>query len=82
MSKVWFITGTSSGFGRSIAEEAIARGDRVVATARDPKTLDALVASAPERVLAVRLEQDDVGEIARREAAAILDPQILGRQRG
>ncbi len=36
-SKVWFVTGTSSGFGRCIVDEVIARGDRVVATARDPK---------------------------------------------
>jgi NAD(P)-dependent dehydrogenase (short-subunit alcohol dehydrogenase family) len=55
-SKVWFITGTSSGFGRSIALEAVARGERVVATARDPRTLDELVALAPDRVLAVRLD--------------------------
>jgi NAD(P)-dependent dehydrogenase (short-subunit alcohol dehydrogenase family) len=54
--KVWFITGTSSGFGRELALEALARGDRVVATARDPKSLDDLVKHAPERVLAVRLD--------------------------
>jgi NAD(P)-dependent dehydrogenase (short-subunit alcohol dehydrogenase family) len=54
--KVWFITGTSSGFGRSIAEEAIARGERVVATAREPAVVDDLVARAPERVHAVRLD--------------------------
>jgi NAD(P)-dependent dehydrogenase (short-subunit alcohol dehydrogenase family) len=33
--RVWLITGTSSGFGRSITEAALARGDRVVATARN-----------------------------------------------
>jgi len=37
-TRVWFITGTSGGFGRSIAEEALARGERVVATARPPTT--------------------------------------------
>ena len=36
MPKVWFITGTSKGFGRIWAEAALARGDRVAATARDP----------------------------------------------
>jgi NAD(P)-dependent dehydrogenase (short-subunit alcohol dehydrogenase family) len=55
-SKVWLITGTSSGFGREIALEALARGDRVVATARDPRSLEQLVASAPERVLALPLD--------------------------
>jgi NAD(P)-dependent dehydrogenase (short-subunit alcohol dehydrogenase family) len=55
-SKVWFVTGTSSGFGRCIAEEVIARGDRLVATAREPKVLEDLVAQAPERVLALRMD--------------------------
>ncbi|MDF0530868.1 SDR family NAD(P)-dependent oxidoreductase [Tsukamurella sp. 8F] len=35
MSKVWFVTGAGSGFGREIAEAAAARGDAVFATARD-----------------------------------------------
>ena len=39
MHKTWFITGTSKGFGRVWAEAALARGDRVAATARDPRTL-------------------------------------------
>lgn len=55
-NRVWFITGTSSGFGRSLAEEVLGRGERVVATARDPKSLDDLVALAPDRVHAVRLD--------------------------
>src|SRR5687767_10890688 len=61
--KVWFITGTSSGFGRAIAEEALARGDRVVATARDPRSLDELVARAPDRVQALRLDVTQPAEI-------------------
>ena len=44
MSKVWFITGASRGFGRSFAEAALGRGDRVAATARVLGTLDDLVA--------------------------------------
>jgi NAD(P)-dependent dehydrogenase (short-subunit alcohol dehydrogenase family) len=61
--KVWFITGTSSGFGRSIAEEALARGDRVVATAREVRSLDELVARAPARVQALRLDVTQASEI-------------------
>ncbi len=68
--KVWFITGTSSGFGRAIAEEAIARGERVVATARDPKVLADLVAQAPERVMAVALDVTQPAAIATAVAAA------------
>ena len=33
-NRVWFITGASTGFGRKLAEAVLAKGDRVVATAR------------------------------------------------
>jgi NAD(P)-dependent dehydrogenase (short-subunit alcohol dehydrogenase family) len=62
-SKVWFITGTSSGFGRSLAEEVLKRGERVVATARDPKSLDELIALAPDRVMALRLDMTQQAQI-------------------
>jgi len=55
-SKVWFITGTSAGFGRALAEQVLAAGGRVVATARDPRSLESLVALAPERVHALALD--------------------------
>jgi NAD(P)-dependent dehydrogenase (short-subunit alcohol dehydrogenase family) len=60
--KNWFITGASSGFGKAIAEAILARGGRVIATARNPDTLDDLKAIAPDRVLAVQLDiRDPVG---------------------
>jgi len=37
--KTWFITGASRGFGALIAKQALANGDAVVATARNPKTV-------------------------------------------
>ena len=43
MSKVWLITGSASGLGRYIAEAVLASGDRLVATARDPRRLDEFV---------------------------------------
>jgi NAD(P)-dependent dehydrogenase (short-subunit alcohol dehydrogenase family) len=58
-SKVWFITGTSKGFGRIWAEAALERGDRVAATARDAGTLEGLVKSYGEQVLALRLDVTD-----------------------
>jgi NAD(P)-dependent dehydrogenase (short-subunit alcohol dehydrogenase family) len=70
-NEVWFITGTSSGFGRCIAEEVIARGGRVVATARDPRSLAELVALAPDRVHAVRLDVTKQSEIESALASAI-----------
>src|SRR4051812_2562150 len=59
MSKVWFITGTSKGFGRVWAEAALERGDRVVATARDADTLAPLVETYGENVLALSLDVQD-----------------------
>jgi NAD(P)-dependent dehydrogenase (short-subunit alcohol dehydrogenase family) len=59
MSKVWFITGTSKGFGRVWAEAALERGDRVVATARDADTLTPLVETYGENVLALSLDVQD-----------------------
>jgi len=66
MSKVWFITGTSKGFGRIWAEAALERGDRVAATARDPQTLDDLVERYGDAVLPQQL---DVTDRARATAA-------------
>ncbi|KAF9471972.1 NAD(P)-binding protein [Pholiota conissans] len=41
-SRVWLITGTSSGFGKRIAKVALERGDRVIATARSIEKLQEL----------------------------------------
>jgi NADP-dependent 3-hydroxy acid dehydrogenase YdfG len=54
--RVWFITGTSSGFGRNLAEEALKRGDCVVATARKPETIKDLEKQYPKQALALRLD--------------------------
>jgi NADP-dependent 3-hydroxy acid dehydrogenase YdfG len=55
-SKVWFITGTSSGFGKALAEEVLAKGDKVVATARKPEVLQDLIEQYPETARAVKLD--------------------------
>jgi NAD(P)-dependent dehydrogenase (short-subunit alcohol dehydrogenase family) len=59
VSKNWFITGTSKGFGREWAIAALDRGDRVAATARDASTLDDLVAAYGDAVLPLRLDVTD-----------------------
>jgi len=58
-NKVWFITGTSKGFGRVWAEAALARGDRVAATARNVTTLDPLVERYGRQVAAITLDVTD-----------------------
>jgi NAD(P)-dependent dehydrogenase (short-subunit alcohol dehydrogenase family) len=59
MAKVWFITGTSKGFGRIWAEAALERGDRVVATARNVDTLAALAEAHGDAVLTLALDVTD-----------------------
>ncbi|WP_077034139.1 oxidoreductase [Pelomonas sp. KK5] len=70
-TKTWFITGASSGFGMAFARHALQRGDRVVATARTPAKLDALVAEAPDRVLALKLDVTREGDAQAAVAAAL-----------
>ena len=57
--KVWFITGTSKGFGRVWAEAALTRGDRVAATARNVETLQPLVAEYGDHAAAIALDVTD-----------------------
>ena len=58
-SKVWFITGSSKGFGHIWAEAALARGDRVAATARNTDTVKDLVDAYGDKVLAIALDVTD-----------------------
>ena len=59
MSKVWFVTGSSRGLGRSFVEAALSRGDRAAATARNPEQLDELVAAYGDAVLPLELDVTD-----------------------
>jgi NAD(P)-dependent dehydrogenase (short-subunit alcohol dehydrogenase family) len=68
-SKVWFVTGASRGFGRIWTEAVLRRGDRVAATARDPRTLEQLAATHGDALLPLRLDvtdRDAVFEAVRR----------------
>ncbi|MEF2976112.1 SDR family oxidoreductase [Subtercola sp. YIM 133946] len=57
--KVWFITGTSRGFGREWAEAALERGDKVAATARNTDTLSDLVEKYGDAILPIELDVTD-----------------------
>jgi len=76
MSKVYLITGTSTGFGRSLAEAVLERGDKVVLTARKPEQVAQLAQANPENAIAIRL---DVTNAEEREAAVQATIERFGR---
>jgi NAD(P)-dependent dehydrogenase (short-subunit alcohol dehydrogenase family) len=55
-SRVWLITGSSSGFGRAIAQAVLDRGEKVVVTARNPQHVEDIQTKYPDRALAVQLD--------------------------
>ncbi len=62
--KVWFITGSNSGFGLSLCRAVLAKGDRVVATTRHPEAIGDLVEQYSDTVKAVRLDVTKPNEIS------------------
>ena len=63
-SRVWFITGTSSGLGKALTEVLLEKGDRVVATARKTETLAALQKAYPaSQLLVAKLDVTDKAQI-------------------
>ena len=61
--KVWFITGASSGFGRELAEQVLASGATVVATARKPEQIADLAAKYPQTSLILPLDVTDANSV-------------------
>ena len=68
--RTWFITGTSRGFGPLIAQQALAAGDAVIATARNPATIPEAIRMHPA-VLALALDVTDEAQIHEAVARAI-----------
>ena len=58
-TRVWLITGSGNGLGRDIAEAALAAGNQVVAGARRPEELHALVEQYGERITPAKLDVRD-----------------------
>lgn len=56
MTKIWFITGSSRGLGRSLTEAVLKSGDKVAATARNTDSLNDLVDKYPGQVYPVKLD--------------------------
>ena len=63
MEKVWFITGSSRGLGRSLTEAVLASGAKVAATARNPKQLDDLEKKYEGQLLPLKLDVTDIAQI-------------------
>ncbi|MDX3854335.1 SDR family oxidoreductase [Streptomyces sp. AK02-01A] len=64
-AKTWFITGTSTGFGRALTEALLARGDRVAATLRRPAALDDLAAEYGSLLWRAELDVSRPAEVRR-----------------
>lgn len=61
--KVWLITGSSTGFGRSLTEAVLKKSDRVIATARKPEHLEDLIQQYPDTAKAVHLDVTNAQDI-------------------
>lgn len=64
MSKVWFITGCSTGFGRNLAEETLAQGERVAVTSRNTDDVKDIIERYPETAYAFKLDVTKEEEVA------------------
>lgn len=71
MNKVWFITGSARGLGRSLTAAVLANGDKVAATARNTAQLNDLVQQYPDQVLPIQLDVTDYDQVQLSVAAAI-----------
>ena len=69
---VWFITGVSSGFGRSLAEAVLARGDKVLGTVRNTEQIATFEQLAPERAYGVLLDVTDAAAVAQAVEQALV----------
>ena len=56
MTKVWLITGCSTGFGRELAKQALAKGYQVAVASRNTNDVQDIVAAYPENAIAIKLD--------------------------
>ncbi len=63
MTKVWFITGSARGLGRSLTEAVLAKGERVAATARNPEQLREFTQKYGDLILPIQLDVNDKTQI-------------------
>jgi NAD(P)-dependent dehydrogenase (short-subunit alcohol dehydrogenase family) len=71
MNKIWFVTGSSRGLGRTLVEAILAAGDKVIATARKPEELKDLSATYGESIRAVKLDVTSPADVKKAVATAV-----------
>ena len=71
MSKVWFITGCSTGFGRNLAKEILLKGYKAVVTSRKKEDVEDITTSYPDTALALQLDVTKADEIEASVAEAV-----------
>jgi len=74
MSKLWLITGVSSGLGQAFAQAALAAGNRVVGTLRSEEKRQAFSRQAPGRSYGMLLDVTD--EQAIKSVVARIEQEI------
>ncbi|RWR00973.1 short-chain dehydrogenase [[Pantoea] beijingensis] len=74
MSKIWFITGVSSGLGQAIAKAALASGNRVVGTLRNEEQRQAFTHLVPGRAYGMLLDVTD--EAAVKATVARIEQEV------
>lgn len=62
-SRTWLITGISSGFGRHMTEQLLARGDRVAGTVRELDAVTDLTAAYGDQLWPAHLDVTDLKEV-------------------
>ncbi len=74
--RTWLITGVSSGFGRHLAEQLLARGDIVIGTIRNPAKVSDLVERYPRAFHAEMLDVTDRAAVRRGPSAGGVVPAV------
>jgi NAD(P)-dependent dehydrogenase (short-subunit alcohol dehydrogenase family) len=72
----WFITGCSTGLGRELATAVLGAGHNAIVTAREPASVEDIVAAYPERALATALDVTDKDAV--RHAIALAEERFGG----
>ena len=71
MERIWFVTGSSRGLGRSLIKAILSKGDKVAATARDISSLQDLVKQYGEAILPVQLDVNNKAQVHQAIAAVV-----------